>query len=350
MATPAYGPFDEALARLVPYGPDLSNGMTSHAPMAAEALCALGRPDAVLPWLDAYRPGIETRPLPRQTIRTDDWRQALGRQDRWADWAAFFAAELAGGPWPASLNRWMRELAPGLAAAATHGIIRVGHAVRSLDDAETTLRLAELADGLAYLAATYQELPAASGAGGMLHPGDAIERVPRVPPAERVFEGSITSSLDALDRFPPFAPVIDLIDVSGDASSLVTGLTETFARAYLANAHDFLTAIVFVHGVTSAAAVRSLLPHLDEATARVALRYAWQAGCALYTTFGDRPPSEAPLGAPCESTETLADMAVAHGDEHAIKFTEACVREHRLHPWPGYLVAARSALDLLRAA
>jgi len=40
-------------------------------------------------------------------------------------------------------------------------------------------------------------------------------------------------------------------------------------------------------------------------------------------------------------------MAVAHGDEHAIKFTETCLRHHALNPSPAYLAAARNALDML---
>jgi hypothetical protein len=49
---PCYGAMDEALERLADRGPDLRNGMTSHAPMAAEALCALGRSDAVPGWVE----------------------------------------------------------------------------------------------------------------------------------------------------------------------------------------------------------------------------------------------------------------------------------------------------------
>ena len=49
-----YAPLDEALARLAFGGADLENGMTNHAPMVVEALCALGRPDAVLPWVERY--------------------------------------------------------------------------------------------------------------------------------------------------------------------------------------------------------------------------------------------------------------------------------------------------------
>ena len=42
-------------------------------------------------------------------------------------------------------------------------------------------------------------------------------------------------------------------------------------------------------------------------------------------------------------------MAIASRDEHAIKLAEACLREHALRPFPGYLAAARQALDFLRA-
>jgi hypothetical protein len=40
------------------------------------------------------------------------------------------------------------------------------------------------------------------------------------------------------------------------------------------NAHDTLTSIVFIHGITSATALGHLLPHLSEANRRAALRYA----------------------------------------------------------------------------
>jgi hypothetical protein len=130
----------------------------------------------------------------------------------------------------------------------------------------------------------------------------------------------------------------------------VSALTETFARVSLANTHDLLSAITFVHGVTSATALRSLLPHLPDAVARDALRYAWQAGAALYAAFATAPPAPADVEPPRESLETLVDMAIANGDEHAIKMTEACVREHALAPSPVYLAAARRALDCLAAA
>jgi hypothetical protein len=346
----AYEILDEALDSLADAGPDLRNGMTSHAPMAAEALCALGRPDAVMPWLERQRAELLPWPAPRARIDAAGFAAALGRPERASDWRAHFAAELEGAPWRAVLDRAVARLAPALFAAATHGVIRTGHAARALALAETPARRRELADALASWASTWQTLPTdATPRAPALPPAEAITRVPVVPPAGRRFTGTIVSSLEALDAFPPFASAIALADLDGDPAARISDLTETFARVYLANARDPLHAIVFVHGVTSVASLRSLAPALAPATTRQALCYAWQAACGLYSAFGDAPAPAAPVEPPRESREALIDRAVASGDDHAIKFTEACLREHAERPSAVYLAAARHALDAMRA-
>jgi len=343
-----YSALDPALEIIHRSGPDLRNGLTNHAPMAVEALCAMGRADAVARWLEVYRKGMEPRPAVRGPIARDQWRAALGRIERAADWPALFAAELAEAPWRSVLERWTARLAPGICAAATHGVIRVGHAARALAESESFERLRELADGLGYWAATWQKLPTDLSTAGAMRPRDAILKVTTVPRERRRYSGTIISSLKALDEFPEFAPVIGLIDASGDSPALLSELTETFARVYLANARDVLSAIVFIHGVTSATALRHLIPYISEATARDSARFAWQAACALYASFGATPAPANPVEPPRESTATLIDMAIASGDEHAIKFTEACIAENMLNPSPAYLAAARHAIEVLR--
>ena len=69
MDAAAYAPLDEALAELAASGPELANGLTSHAPMTLEALCALGRPDAVRPWLARYRKDLRPAPPARRRCR-----------------------------------------------------------------------------------------------------------------------------------------------------------------------------------------------------------------------------------------------------------------------------------------
>jgi hypothetical protein len=348
--TPTYDVLDPALDSIAEAGPDLRNGLTNHAPMAVEALCALGRESAVEPWLEHYREGFLPWPARRERIEREGWQAALGHAERASDWRAFLCNELEAAPWQQVLERWTARLAPGICAAATHGVIRVGHAARALAQAETPARRRELADALASWASTYQTLPTdLSATPAKLAPDQAILEVPRVPPEQRRFTGTITGSLEGLDAFPPFAGVIALASLDGDPAARSSDLTETFARVLLANAHDTLSTIVFVHGVTSVAAVRSLLPHLRATTAQTALRYAWQASCALYSAFGQSPAPARAAEPPRESAPALIEMAIASRDEHAIKLTEACLREHALHPAPEYLAAARQALDFLRA-
>jgi Questin oxidase-like len=239
------------------------------------------------------------------------------------------------------LDRWMERLAPGFCAAATHGVIRVGHAVRGLAERETSPRLTEFADAFASWAATYQELPAKGHAAQVgLTPREAIARVPVVPPDRRERAGNITAALRVLDDMPEFWPTIGLIDTSGELTPLVAELTEMFAHVYLANANDIRTTIAFIHGVTSPAALGNIAPEISERTARAGLRFAWQSGCGLYACFGgDTAMAEAIE--PREANEDeVVDRAIAHGDEHVIKFTEACLHRHTLSPSPVYIAAA----------
>ena len=55
----------------------------------------------------------------------------------------------------------------------------------------------------------------------------------------------------------------------------------------------------------------------------------------------------APYDAHDESVEDLITRAIQTGDEHAIKFTEVCLRAHRIDPRPIFLVAARHAVEHL---
>src|SRR5215471_1345828 len=147
---PNYRPFDLALESISEASPDLRNGLTNHAPMALEALCALDREDALTYWLGHYRDGFQPWPSESTPIDPQNWRDALGHIDRVSDWRAFFVDALKTTPWRNVLNSWVERLAPAMCASATHGVIRVAHAVRALSLEETPIRMAELAAGLGY--------------------------------------------------------------------------------------------------------------------------------------------------------------------------------------------------------
>jgi len=345
MGVPSYAPLDAALDILSGYGPQLANGNFNHAPMVAEALCALGRPDAVIPWTLRYRERLVVRDPAGEPIRPAEWRTALGQRERFAAWSALFAEELCDAPWQDVVNRWVGRLAPGISAAATHGAIRVGHAVRALTVGESPQRLRELADAFASWAKSYSELPATGGlVNGVMSPREALARVPIVP-TERRRPGSITTALAALGD--EFAPAIGLADLEGDIDELIAQLTELFARVYLANVKDTLTAVVFIHGVTSLTALGHVVPYLTDATARRLLRYGWQAGCGLYACYGSGAGVAVEIAPGEGDADSLIEAALANGDEHVIKFTEACLYRDALGPSPAYSAAIASVVGMI---
>jgi questin oxidase-like protein len=340
------GALDLALERLARTGPEYAGGLANHAPMAAEALVTLGRSDAVASWVERYASRLSPPPSASDPIPRDAWQPALGRRERVGDWAAFFRRELAEASWPQVLRAWVPRLAPGFVAVATHGAIRTGHAARALSARETPPRLNELSEGLAYWAANFTRLPESDAATGKARPSEAIAGLELLPASERRSGGFITARLAGLERFAPFRDVAARVAVNGDPSAFFSDLTRTFARVYLENATPGKV-ITFVHAVTGPSAARLLLPYADAAGTRALMRYAWQAAAALFVAMGDRPAGAsgrdpAPLGA-----EALVERAVANGDEHAIKLTEACLREDAIEPRPVYHLAAQDALGRL---
>ena len=342
-----YDTIDEAYAIFARTGPEFGGGLSNHGPMAAEAIAAFGRPDDVVKWATRYAKRLEPHPSPSSRIAEADWREALGKEHRVADWIAFFNEALKEAAWRDTLNRWVGRLAPGIAAAAFHGVLRTAHAARALGDRENPLRLHELAEGLGYWAATYQPLPGALEGPRDALPSRAIERVTLLPMEHHKVGGFLTDGVAQMATFPPFSEVLAMVDTRGNLSSFLANLTETFARVYVQNAVNFTAVIAFVHCVTGSRAVRNLSPYIEDDTARTAARYAWQAATSLYVAFGNAAPTQADAVANGLRIEDLIDRALTNADEHAIKFTEACIHEYAVNPKPIYLAAAAQALDAL---
>lgn len=335
---------DDALEIIHRTGPQLSGGNANHAPMAAEALFTLRRPDSVVSWIERYKSRFQGRPGSRNPISREDWREALGDMSRVGDWIAFFDRELAEAPWQTVLREWIPHLASALISAATHGLIRTGHAVRSLAASATPSRTHELAEGLGYWAASYRVLPGRpTGHDAGYWPRAALGQVRRIHGPDFDDSGSIVRQVKGLDEHPEFAGAIDLVDTGGDLSRFISELTETFAGLYLVNQRGL---IAFVHTVTAPCALRTLAPYLSNADARVAARYAWQACAGIYAWYSATvPPNPSDVTPPTVDRDDLIDRAVAAGGAHTIKFTEACLREYALNPKPVYLAAARDAAE-----
>lgn len=101
--------------------------------------------------------------------------------------------------------------------------------------------------------------------------------------------------------------------------------------------------------VTPTAAVRTLLPYLPGVSVRAVYTQLWHVGAAIACGFLDptgtieaSPPEDQPPALP--TLAELAARAAEHGDPHAVKFTEACLRENTLRPDPVYVRATHHVL------
>jgi hypothetical protein len=353
---------DEGLSRLAATGPEYRGGLSNHGPMAAEALVRLGRADAVEHWLDGYLRRLDAPPRPSDRVTDATWREALGQLNRVADWEGYLRAELAQAPWRDVLARWWPRLLPGVAAAATHGVIRTAHAARSLAAAEEAVppsgrqapapgghpgqRRDELARALAYWAASYVELPGGARPSGQLGLPDAIGALPLLDEPDA--GGLISARLvDGLPRLGGFGAAIGALRPPADPERELPGLAREFTGIFLT--HGRTKPIDFLHAVTAPVAAYSVLPLLPRQLARPTYDALWHVTAALFAAYaGVVTPEPLPAG-PAPSRDDVTEMAVAAGDEHAIKLTEACLRLHAQTPDPVFLHAAARASDLLGA-
>ena len=340
---------DAALEIVHRTGPEYGPGATNHAPMAVEAMLAMGRGDGIISWLEWYGAELEVAPRGVATISPDDWREYLGKSDRVADWVSLFDREIAEGGWQRTIARWIPRLAPAIVSRAAHGLIRTAHAVRSLSLADSAVRRHELAEGLGYWASTWQTLPGnpVPEAPGRLA-SEAAEDLKRLHDPRFVNQGLIWRSLLRLHDEPSFAHVVNLAGPTDDVSSFLSNLTETAARWYLS---DRTVPVVFVHTVTAPSSLRFIAPYLKPEDAALAARYTWQTCAAMYAWFALENPQAPQLPDTNEfDLDELRDRAVHAAGPHSIKFVEACLREYELKPKVVYLAAAEDAIDRVGSA
>ncbi|EEP72640.1 hypothetical protein MCAG_02967 [Micromonospora sp. ATCC 39149] len=374
------GILDEAYRRLHRTGPEFAGWLSNHGPMAVEALARHGHDARVHRWLDDYLRRLDE--LPRGIRPIDDWRAALGDPKRTGDWLAHFDREMRERPWRETLGTWWPRLLPGIAAGATHGVIRVGHAVRALRaDEASPDRLTELGQALAYWAARWQPVPGAApppaapavegdaptreeepaGAGdaptgtheapaekggapirqaGM---AAALAGLPRI--ADRT--GGIRERLGRLPDVPEWESSLAALRPARTPAEAERGLAELVHRASL----DYLRygqsePVMLVHAVTAPTAVLRTLPELDPGLWAPSLTAAWSATAAVTAVYaapgGVAPPSVAP-GTPAE----VFARAARHGDEHVVKLADAVLDAHAATGDERVLAAAGYAAQLI---
>ncbi len=337
---------DSALRRLHATAPEFRGGLSNHGPMAVEALDALGHPEQIATFLDRYALRLEARvdapPL-------SDWRSALGDPEATSAIAASLRVRAAASEVDAFVAETLDVLAPGVVAAAFHGPLRAAHAYRSLSRRNSAERREELIEGLAYWAARYQTLPGEPGcrAQAGLDAGTTLASLPLVAEADRL-DGLILDRFGPLQTLPGFVDAIERFDPHAQSPDATLDVViAACARLYLGTQRA-RNRFVYLHGVTSTAAVRRLLPALSEAARTRLVAYHVQAIAAVHATHAeDGDALSRGWATPAIDPAQIAAAAAGSPDDHTIKLVEACLTEHARGGPPELLVAAAERVGLL---
>lgn len=331
-----YSTLDDGLRRLRDTGPERDGWLSNHAPMAVEALAHNGHEEEIGGWIDAYRDRLEEAPRGISPIRPEEWRDPLGDPTRTGDWIAFFEREMPQRNWRDTLTVWWPRLLPGIAAGATHGVIRVGHAVRALLDEETGPRVDELGQGLAYWAARWQPLaPAGRGPYRSTDPRSALDRIPLVP--DQRF--GIRNRLAQLADLPGWPEAGGQVPGEGEVQHRLRAIVTAAVLRHGEYGHT--NALMLVHSATAPAAVLRTLPALPSSMAEPSLEAAWAATAAVTAAYSPAEPRAFPT-ALRSPADTIA-RAVESEDPHALKFADAAVEMYRAEPDPRLLAVADQA-------
>jgi hypothetical protein len=345
----AAGTLDEAYQRLHRKGPEWGGNLANHGPMAAEVLARRGRAELIHAWVDAYIDRLDELPAPSDPVTDDTWHEALG--GRVADWVTYLSRQAAERPWRDVLATWWPRLLPGIAAGATHGVIRTGHAVRTLlSGDESPAAVGELAHGLAFWAARFRQVPGTGAPAGHLDPGPALDALPRIARQE----GPIRVRLGALADLPGWAgSVAALRPAAGpdQAPDLLAALVTAATLRYLRYGHA--SPVLLVHTATAPNAVLHTLPALPRELWMPSACAAWAAAAAItaaYAPSGGMPGGNLPAPpAADDPVSDILDRACAHGDEHVIKFTDTAADAYASSGDPGTFAAAIHATRLISA-
>jgi len=288
---------------------EYASGLSSHLPMALVALARLGADDERLRSFEAaYAKRLHAAPPVEPWPAGEAWKQRLGDPRAWPAYRALFAQWIEAESAAEVLGQVLPALMPGVAASAFHGPIRVAYAI-------TANHAGELGDALAYWACRWfacgERLVVAPRTAAR-DPRPALDALRTIEVPEKPL---IALAMAAVAAHPDFLPLASRLEV--DERTTLPRLAALAAERFVA-AGGFTT----LHLVTSAHAMRVLLPWLDAPDRAAALAHYTQAFAAGWVTLqgaGAVPFDAAPLPWP-----ELVARAIESDNDHVIKLVDSC--------------------------
>lgn len=302
------------------FAPEHHGGLSNHLPMALTALHALGADDARLSaFFDGHVPRLDAAPAAGQWEAGRAWADRLGEPGAFADYQALFTEWLLHERPEAVLPQVLPVLMRGVGAAAFHGLIRTAYAVQAQ-------HLGELAEGLAYWACRFLPLGALPDEPAGRHATDDPEvalRSLRASPsrARLIFERMRDAAAE-----PQLHAAVARLRIG---ERTLPQLAQLAAWAYAGSGN-----FAVLHLLTSAHAMRLLLPYVDEPL--LAVRAYWQAYAAAVVAAGIERRPEPHL----QPWDAIVAHARASDDDHVIKLVHSCREESKVYGGVAWQFAA----------
>ncbi len=177
-----------------------------------------------------------------------------------------------------------------------------------------------------------------------LTPWPTCRTSPRTPHVKFSISDVVAHVADIADEFEQ---AVASLGPGGDAIALLDALAVGGARAYLRNAEKG-DVIGILHSITAPLALELVLPWLAVEDHDAALAYAWQAVASLHVAYDIERQGTVADGDEIPTTDALIAQALASGDAHALKLTEAALRCYARTEEPALLRAAADASVRLR--
>ncbi len=277
-------------------------------------------------------------PVPEQIreITRDNWRVFFGEREREGDYRTFFAGEVARlGATPAAML-YLPQLMPGMAASATHALMRMAYATMTDSDEETGV-------SLAYWAASYLSLGASRGLTPSTDDPAEVLAFLSQPAAFRHVEPErdlLWHFMRAVSEKPEFAPVVDMLAIGPETHDRIARCSLSLYAATL----DFCA----LHAVTGTHWLRLMAPRTPDATTPL----RWQAIASLVPkiSFPSLPSAdelEVCRRAPLPDWPEIYHEAVAHDDEHDLSLSFSAGEEFKHYGDRLYQYAAAKRLNLV---
>jgi hypothetical protein len=315
------------LDRAQAYAPEYHGSLSNHLPMALVALHWLGADVARMETFFTIN-SAKLDPAPPTAAACENWPTKRGDLAAFAALRAYFARAIAMHGRDSTLRQTLPLLLDGVGAAAFHGLLRTAHAVVAEHDDE-------LASGLAHWACWHMPLEpwvaqqSIDGADTSTWLADIAEKA-RGWCSEA---GLIAWRMIAFAQTPAFRDGADRLAVHhGTLRELATEALSIYLRS-----NNFTV----LHLITSAHALRLLMPWLDEPL--VAVRHYARAYAAGVAASGVN------MAAPLIDVTVLpwpqaVQAGAASDDEHVIKLVFACHAEWRATGNAAYQRAASLAV------